>query len=253
MKVSEPSTPEHNKTPYKLIFFEKTRNLLKEEDRVPIPYDETNMLEKLRLQHVYVNDLNYKIIPDVIAYHRKELVPQGKLSRHKFSNNQLKVLCSTVLQSCIAFQIGNWRKNELLLQEISDKKKIGLDEFWYLFHISKEFVQTYNDQNKVIDVLISKKIGNKSILERFKEVLKNGYFLSEQETRYFQFCSLEFEKEKILDSGDVPLGWLPSDVESIIPMIQQLKEVQKRQGTTNKIMAFGLIANFWGDMSFRNN
>ena len=105
----------------------------------------------------------------------------------------------------------------------------------------------------MIDVLISKKIGNKSILERFKEVLKNGYFLSEQETRYFQFCSLEFEKEKILDSGDVPLGWLPSDVESIIPMIQQLKEVQKRQGTTNKIMAFGLIANFWGDMSFRNN
>ena len=240
---------------YKFIFSGNppSRYLLNEDERTPITYDKKNMLKKLKTEEVYERDLNYNLIPDVLLYHQDGLVHHRGLRIPKISNHQLHVLSTTVVKSCIALDIGNDSMNQRILQQLSDKKKIKLDEFSHLVNNAKEFVQFYKDQSKVIELLISKNTGNKSILDRLKTIIDNGYFSNNGETRYYQFCTLEFEKEKIFDSGHVPLGWLPSDIEPLFPLVEELQKSKKKQGTLNQVMAFGLLANFVGDMQWRNN
>ena len=40
--------------------------------------------------------------------------------------------------------------------------------------------------------------------------------------RFFEFCQLEYQKNKIYETGIVPLGWLPSDVLNMSILLEKL-------------------------------
>ena len=128
---------------------------------------------------------------------------------------------------------------------IVKNKKIKQDNFDYLLETTKSFLLDYkNSTNNMIDSLILKNIGNKEILNKLKKRIDGGNFLSHEQFRYYVFCSLEIEKEKIFDSGKVPIGWLPSDTDpKYETILMELEKSKNRQGTFNMLLAAGILAN----------
>ena len=74
--------------------------------------------------------------------------------------------------------------------------------------------------------------------------INGGNFLSYEQYRYYIFCELEIEKEKIFDSGKVPIGWLPIDTDpKYEAILMELEKSKNRQGTINMLLGAGILAN----------
>ena len=198
-----------------------------------------------------LNAINFNLIPDILIRHHDELVKtrilqSGNIGKSESSQYyQLQMLCSQLLQSFISFKHADKTSNEYILDLIDRNKKIKQDNFDYLLETTKSFLLDYkNSTNNMIDSLILKNIGNKEIHNKLKKRIDGGNFLSLEQYRYYVFCSLEIEKEKIFDSGKVPIGWLPSDTDpKYETILMELEKSKNRQGTFNMLLAAGILAN----------
>ena len=197
-----------------------------------------------------IDAINFNLIPDILIRHHDELVKtrilqSGNIGKSESSQYyQLQTLCSQLLQSIISFGHANKTSNEYILDLIDRNKKIKQDNFDYLLETTKSFLRDYKNMNNVFDSLILKNIGNKEIHNKLKKRIDGGNFLSHEQYRYYVFCSLEIKKEKIFDSGKVPIGWLPSDTDpKYEAILMELEKSKNRQGTFNMLLAAGILAN----------
>ena len=198
----------------------------------------------------YLSVINFNLIPDILIRHHDELVKtrilqSGNIGKSESSQYyQLQTLCSQLLQSFIGFRHANKTSNEYILDLIDRNKKIKQDNFDYLLETTKSFLRYYKNMNNVFDSLILKNIGNKEIHNKLKKRIDGGNFLSHEQYRYYVFCSLEIKKEKIFDSGKVPIGWLSSDTDpKYEAILMELEKSKNRQGTVNMLLAAGVLAN----------
>ena len=199
--------------------------------------------------------VNFNLLPDILIRHHDELVKTRRLESNRIgksihsSDNQLKNLCLALLQTFSNFKHANEHNNEVVFGLISKNKKIQQVHFDYLLGSTLTFLKNYKNKSKVIDALISRKIGNKEILTKLKKRIDGGTFLLHEDIRYFQFCSMEIEKQKIFNSGKVPPGWLHDDVNTLIQTVQaNLEKTKGRQGTLNLLLGAGIAAGMWQDM-----
>ena len=199
-----------------------------------------------------IDAINFNLIPDILIRHHDELVKTGSLQSGKIgksvssSDHQLKNLCLQLLQNLINFKHANKTNNEYVLDLITKNKKIKQEHFDRLLEDTKSFLRNYKNKSKAIDSLISKNIGNKEILNKLKKRIDGGTFLSYEQIRYFTFCSMEIEKQKIFNSGIVPTGWLPDDIDGVIQTIRQdLEKSKSRQTGINAILGGAVIASAW--------
>ena len=220
--------------------------LEREADKITPEYNVTNALEKIQLGYMRMVDINFNLIPDILIHHHDDLVKSHRMGSGKNSNKELRDLCGGLIQSFNEFKHGDQSTNEEISERITNSKKIKQEYFTYLLNTTKSFIEGYKKINNVIDELISKNIGNKEILNRLKKIIDRGTFLPTQPYRYFLFCSLEFEKKKILDSGEVPIGWLPMDTDYVYQsMLVELEKSKSHQGNINLLLGTGVIASAW--------
>jgi hypothetical protein len=65
---------------------------------------------------------------------------------------------------------------------------------------------------------------------------------------------LEIEKEKIFDSGNVPVGWLPADTDYMYEtVLVELEKSKNRQGTINMLLGAGVVASAFHGWSWDSN
>jgi len=197
-----------------------------------------------------IDAINFNLIPDILIRHHDELVKtrilqSGNIGKSESSQYyQLQTLCSQLLQSFISFKHADTTSNEYILDLIDRNKKIKQDNFDYLLETTKSFLQDYKNMNNMIDSLILKNIGNKEIHNKLKKRINGGNFLTYEQYRYYIFCELEIEKEKIFDSGKVPIGWLPIDTDpKYEAILMELEKSKNRQGTINMLLGAGILAN----------
>ena len=197
-----------------------------------------------------IDAINFNLIPDILIRHHDELVKtrilqSGNIGKSESSQYyQLQTLCSQLLQTIISFGHANKTSNEYILDLIDRNKKIKQDNFDYLLETTKSFLRYYKNMNNVFDSLILKNIGNKEIHNKLKKRIDGGNFLSHEQYRYYVFCSLEIKKEKIFDSGKVPIGWLSSDTDpKYEAILMELEKSKNRQGTINMLLGAGILAN----------
>jgi len=206
-----------------------------------------------------LESVNFNLLPDMLTRHHDELVKTRR--RENFghwniigksvysSDGQLRNLCLALLQTFSNFHHANESSNELVFGLISKGEKIKQVHFDYLLGSTLTFIKNYKNKSKVIDGLISRKIGNKEILTKLKKRIDEGTFLSHKQIRYFQFCSMEIEKQKIFNSGKVPPGWLPDDTDMLIQTVQaELAKTKGSQSNMNVLFGAGILYGLGRDI-----
>ena len=235
-----------SKTKYRSIYSPGTSNIdLSKKNS--IEYDVSDVFQKLKNEVIYPQDVNMNIVPELFTYYHDSFVRSGRINS-KIRDDQLVDTCLTWLNFFNDHKIGNPQTSENISNKLAEKKKLDEDEFTYLVNRTMDTIQLYKDKTRVIDLLFSKNIGNEDILKRAKTIIDNGHFLNEKEYRYYLFCSLEFEKENIFNSGEVPIGWLPSDTNDLVTALEtELNASKKKQGNINMLFAVGHLAGMYND------
>ena len=235
-----------SKTKYRSIYSPGTSNIdLSKKNS--IEYDVSDVFRKLKDEVIYPQDVNMNIVPELFTYYHDSFVRSGRINS-KIRDDQLVDTCLIWVNFFNYHKIGNPQTNENISNKLAEKKKLDEDEFTYLVNRTMDTIQLYKDKTRVIDLLFSKNIGNEDILKRAKTIIDNGHFLNEKEYRYYLFCSLEFEKENIFNSGEVPIGWLPSDTNELVTALKtELNASRNKQGNINMLFAAGHLAGVYND------
>ncbi len=209
-------------------------------EKIKIKYDVTNILEKIKLKQMFGKDIDYNYCPEIISYYHDELV-QSRKDRifKKGYKHELFVVIRHILLNMKNLNYDDGKSVNYLLKKIENDGNFDEIDFKYLLKNSKLFIADYNKRIEKIKELISNEYGNEKILNILKSTIESGSFLSSIKERYLLFCSLDFEKKKIHESGIVPMGWLPSDLDDISKMINKNKdEMNKNQRNTNLANAY---------------
>ena len=203
-------------------------------------YDITNVLEKIKLKLMFGEDLDYNYCPEIISHYHDEIVKPKKFRIFKKGYKQeLFVVIRHILLNMKKLNYGDIKSVDYILKKINDNHNFDEDDFNFVFKSSKLFIADYNKRIEKIKELISNEYGNEEILNLLKSNIESGSFLSSIKERYLLFCSLDFEKMKIHESGIVPIGWLPSDLDDLSKMINKNKdEMNKNQKNTNLANAY---------------
>ena len=188
-----------------------------------IDYDITNVLEKIKLKQMFGKDLDYNYCPEIISHYHDEIVKPKKFRIfEKGYKQELFVVISHILLNMKKLNYGDIKSVDHVLKIINDNRNFDEDDFNFVLKSSKLFIADYNKRIEKIKELISNKYGNEKILNLLKSNIESGSFLSSIKERYLLFCSLDFEKMKIHETGIVPLGWLPSDVSDMHSLLEKL-------------------------------
>lgn len=207
-------------------------------------YDATNVLEKISRGLLYRDEINFNMIPEIILYHKQNLVKTSKIGFGSIRNNELRFFIYDLFQLIVFLKYGKEEHNQLVLKLITEDKKMDITVFDYILKRAKEFVDYYNSIPIIIDKIISMNQGNPEILNKMKSVIHSGHYLTWDNYRYFQYCSIEFEKRKIHETGIVPPGWIPSDAERMHDaLVSELNAQSSNQNSKNMLFGLGIIYN----------
>ena len=210
---------------------------------IRMDYDVTNVLEKIKLKQMLGKDIDYNYFPEIITHYHDELV-KSKYDQifKKGYKQELFHIIYHIISNMKNLNYGNSKSVNYILKKINDYGNFNEDDFDFLIKNSKLFIADYNKRIKKIQELISNEYGNEKILNEIRTTIEQGIFLPSENERYLLFCSLDFEKKKIHESGLVPIGWLPSDIQDIYKTlgknIDELSKHQRSMNITNAGMHF---------------
>ena len=207
-------------------------------------YDVTNVIKKLDLDLIKKEDINFNLLPEILIHHHDDLVNSSGLGKYfprGIPNYALRTIIADILRSCIRLKYGKNELNKTVLDCMERDTKITQYEFDYLLTTTKLLIKNYNEIIGIIDNLISDNGGNEKILNSLKTTIEDGHFLSENDNRYLLFCSLELEKKKIHESGVVPIGWLPSDIQTVYQALQNQELINDKQKGLNSLHGLGIL------------
>ncbi len=210
-------------------------------EKTKIAYDVTNVLEKIKQADITYTDVNFNLIPEILVYYHDELIPAKRFDNpfKKGFKHEISKMMFDFLAIMKNFNHNNIEAIDYLKKKLLDHKDLNEKDFDYLLKDTKLFIKIYNERLDMLEGLIENDFGNITILTNFKTTIQNGSFLTESDERYFLFCTLDFEKNKIHKSGKVPIGWLPSDLVDLYEFSNQnMGKLSKNQRNANLVNAF---------------
>ena len=168
----------------------------------------------------------------------------SKKNNRKIDSGELRKWAISKLEKLIELKLGDAETNNKLKERLEKNKKIDYDEVDYLEDCLKGSQQLVEEQlgdkTEIIDEMLSRNIGNSKILHEMKTEVLADVKLNDQDFRYLLFCLHELEKQRIFETGIVPDGWLPSDLES--QNEQQINELRHQVEKNTKYQKWGLAA-----------
>jgi len=168
----------------------------------------------------------------------------SKKNNRKIDSGELRKWAISKLEKLIELKIGDAETNNKLKERLEKNKKIDYDEVDYLEDCLKGSQQLVEEQvgdkTEIIDEMLSRNIGNSKILHEMKTEVLADVKLNDQYFRYLLFCLHELEKQQIFETGIVPDGWLPSDLES--QNEQQINELRHQVEKNTKYVKWGVAA-----------
>ena len=160
----------------------------------------------------------------------------NKKNNRKVDSDELRKWAISKLEKLIELKMGDAEINHKLKEKLEQNKKIEYDEVDYIEDCLKGSQQLVDDhlgdKVKIIDEVLSRNIGNSEILNRMKTEVLADIKLNDQDFRYILFCLQELEKQQIFETGIVPDGWLPSDLDmknenAIVELRKQIEKNTK--------------------------
>jgi hypothetical protein len=139
-------------------------------------------------------------------------------NNRKIDSQELRKWAISKLEQLTEMKHGDSETIAKFKARLEKNKKIDYDEVDFLedsfFKIQKDVETQIGDKSEILDALISKNIGNPEILNRIKTGENSGTKIDDSDFRYLLFCLHELQKQIIFDTGIVPDGWLPSDLDA---------------------------------------
>ena len=208
--------------------------------------DATNAIEELKLGNITIDKINFNLFPEILIHHHDEFVEPKGMKKHfkkHFDVPKLEQLISYVLEFLNKHQPSSSEFYEYLIKKMIESKVITQNEFEQLLRNTHSLIETYNAYPATIDRLTENNKKAEKTLNILKTRIQEGNFLYDDEERFFQFCQLEYDKNKIYETGIVPLGWLPSDVSDMSSLLEKLGISLEENDETTKRLRNNALGN----------
>ena len=201
--------------------------------------DATNAIEESKLGNVTIDKINFNLFPEILIHHHDEFVePEGMKKHFKkhFEKPKLRELIQFIAEFIKKHPLNSSTFPEYLIQRMAEYKVITQDDFDELLKNTRTIIEICNAYPADMDVLIENDKKAEKVLNSLKNKIEKGNFLSNEDERFFEFCKLEYEKNKIYETGIVPLGWLPSDVSYLLKLLDELGiSLKNNEEMTNRL------------------
>ena len=187
--------------------------------------DATNAIEESKLGNIEIDKINFNLFPEILIHHHDEFVePEGMKKHFKkhFEKPKLRELIQFIAEFINKHPLNSSTFPEYLIQRMAEYKVITQDDFDELLKNTRTIIEICNAYPADMDVLIENDKKAEKVLNSLKNKIEKGNFLSNEDERFIEFCKLEYEKNKIYETGIVPLGWLPSDVNDLSKLLEKL-------------------------------
>ena len=197
--------------------------------------DATNAIEESKLGNITIDKINFNLFPEILIHHHDEFVEPKGMKKHfvkHFEKPKLRELIQFIAEFIKKHPLNSSTFPEYLIQRMVEYKVITQDDFDELLKNTRTIIEICNAYPADMDVLIENDKKAEKVLNSLKNKIEKGNFLSNEDERFFEFCKLEYEKNKIYDTGIVPLGWLPSDVSEMSKLLEKL---EASQGNNNEM------------------
>ena len=206
--------------------------------------DATNAIEESKLGNIAIDKINFNLFPEILIHHHDEFVEPKGMKKHfkkHFEKPKLRELIQFIAEFIKKHPLNSSTFPEYLIQRMVEYKVITEDDFDELLKNTRTIIETCNAYPADIDVLIENDKKAEKVLNLLKNKIEKGNFLSNDDERFFEFCKLEYEKNKIYDTGIVPLGWLPSDVNDLSKLLEKLGfSLKENEEMTNRLRNYAL-------------
>ena len=206
--------------------------------------DATNAIEESKLGNIAIDKINFNLFPEILIHHHDEFVEPKGMKKHfkkHFEKPKLRELIQFIAEFIKKHPLNSSTFPEYLIQRMVEYKVITEDDFDELLKNTRTIIETCNAYPADIDVLIENDKKAEKVLNLLKNKIEKGIFLSNDDERFFEFCKLEYEKNKIYDTGIVPLGWLPSDVNDLSKLLEKLGfSLKENEEMTNRLRNYAL-------------
>jgi len=224
-----------------------------DESLKPLDYDATNAIKKIKLGLMTKNQIKFNSYPEILLHNHDELVePKGakkyfkrRIAHGEFELRDFVHFISEILERVYPEKSKIYKH---LIKQMEESHLLTQDNFDSLLKDTYSLIEFYNERINIIDTLIETTSKSKKILNAIKTKIQSGYILSDKYERFFEFCVLEFEKNEIYETGIVPFGWLPSDVEKIRKMLKDLNlSIGENNEMTERLRRYALgtgVMNF---------
>jgi hypothetical protein len=219
-----------------------------------IEIDATNAIEKIKLGVIKIDKINFNLFPEIIIHHHDELVESKGLSKHfkrHIDNPKLREFIYFIAKFLVKHQVNSPEFSKNLMKQMDDSKVITQNDFDKLLNNIRKLIEIYDARLVTIDTLIINNNKAENVLTALKNRIQKGIFFSDLGERFFQFCQLEYEKNKIYETGIVPLGWLPSDVSDMSSLLEKLGISLEQNDEMTKRLRNNALGNSMLHMSGR--
>jgi len=210
----------------------------------PLDYDATNAIKKIKLGLMTKNQIKFNLYPEILLHHHDELVESKGIKKYfvwHSANFELRDFVHFISEILERVYPEESKIYKYLKKQMEEKHVLTQDNFDSLLKDTYSLIEFYNERINIIDTLIETTSKSKKILNAIKTKIQSGYILSDKHERFFEFCVLEFEKNKIYETGIVPFGWLPSDVEKIRKMLEDLNlSIGENKEMTERLRRYAL-------------
>ena len=206
--------------------------------------DATNAIEESKLGNIAIDKINFNLFPEILIHHHDEFVEPKGMKKHfkkHFEKPKLRELIQFIAEFIKKHPLNSSTFPEYLIQRMVEYKVITEDDFDELLKNTRTIIETCNAYPADIDVLIENDKKAEKVLNLLKNKIEKGNFLSNDDERFFEFCKLEYEKNKIYETGIVPLGWIPSDVNDLSKLLEKLGfSLKENEEMTNRLRNYAL-------------
>lgn len=199
----------------------------------------TNAIEELKLGNITKDKIDFNLFPEILIHHHDEFVQPKGMKKHfkkHFDGVKLREFIHFIAEYIKKHQPNSPTFSEHLMKQMDDSKMITQEDFERLLKNIHSLIEGYNAYSTAIDLLIENDKKAEKVLNSLKNKIEKGIFLSNEDERFFEFCQLEYEKNKIYETGIVPLGWLPSDVSYLVKLLDELGiSLKNNEEMTNRL------------------
>jgi hypothetical protein len=206
--------------------------------------DATNAIEESKLGNIAIDKINFNLFPEILIHHHDEFVEPKGMKKHfkkHFEKPKLRELIEFIAEFINKHPLNSSTFPEYLIQRMAEYKVITQDDFDELLKNTRTVIETCNTYPADMDVLIENNKKAEKTLNILKTRIQEGNFLYDDEERFFQFCQLEYDKNKIYETGIVPLGWLPSDVSDMSSLLEKVGITLDQQAEmTNRLRNYAI-------------